>query len=148
MDVLNELVAKTMGGIENENLISFMRSFCGDMVQAGEIPERDRPFQEAFQKVYEAALAVEEKTKEFVESDKNLDADDRRNAKKRLGELRSAVDRLQTLARPHPPLALFAGKVVLRAREMSTRLENFSKEEPESDFDTLYDQFIYLKGEK
>lgn len=128
MDVLNELAANAIGGLEKENLISFMRSFCGDMAQAGGIPERDKPFQEAFQKVYEAVLAVEEKTKELVEPNKNPGADDREDAKKRLGELRSAVDRLQTCARLNPPLALFARKVALRARETSRMLEEFAEE--------------------
>ena len=127
MDVLNELAANAMNGLEEENLVSFMRSFCGNLTQAGEeIPERDKPVAEAFHKVYEAALAVEEKAKE-LESNENPNEDDVNDAKRRLGELRRAVDKLQTSALSNPPLLSFARRVAKCAREMREGLEKFAE---------------------
>lgn len=142
MDVLNELAAKAMSGFEKENLVSFMRAFCGNLAQAGEeIPERDRPFQEMFQKVYEAVLAVEEKTAKFKATE-NLSEDEREDARKRLWELRTNMDRLQTMAHSrNPALIPFTRKVALQAREMAKQLEQLAEEPLEGDLNKLYDQF-------
>lgn len=146
MDVLNKLAANAMSGLEKESLVTFMRSFCVDLTQAGEIPGRDKPVAEAFQKVYETALLVEEKTKE-LESNESPSADDIKDAKGRLGELRCAVDKLQTSALSNPPLRPFTKKVAERASEMARSLEKFTEEGSEGELGKLYDRFEHLKEE-
>ena len=77
MPGFSELVERTTLRLENEDLLTFMKSFSnesGDLAQAGEVSERDRPFVEAFQKVYEAISRVEEKTRQLAAA--GGDADD------------------------------------------------------------------------
>lgn len=141
MDVLNELAEKAQRGLEKENLVVFMRSFCHELVEAGdEISERDKPVKEAFEQVYEAVCAVEEKTKQLLEGG-SATPDDVNDAKRRMGELRRSLDNLQTSAISNPALLPFARQVAMHARAMSEPLEQLAKVELEQDINKLYDQF-------
>lgn len=143
MHGFGELVEGAALRLESENLITFMKSFSDEsdeLAQAGEVSERDRPFVEAFQKVYEAISRVEEKTRQLAAAGGNAD-DLKEDAKERLGELHNSLDRLQTSTISNPLLRPFAGKVVKRAHEMSQKLEEFAQEELTAELDGLYERF-------
>ena len=143
MPGFSKLVKGAALRLENEHLITFMKSFSNksdELAQAGEVSERDRPFMEAFQKVYEAISHVEEKTRQLETSGGNAD-DLKKDAKERLGELHNSLDRLQTSTVSNPLLQPFAGKVVKRAHEMSQKLEEFAQEEFMAELDDLYGRF-------
>ena len=143
MPGFSKLVKGAALRLENEHLITFMKSFSNksdELAQAGEVSERDRPFVEAFQKVYEAISHAEEKTRQLADVGDNSD-DLKEDVKKWLGELHESLDRLQTSTISNPLLKPFAGKVVKRAHEMSQKLEEFAQEEFMAELDDLYGRF-------
>lgn len=106
-----------------------MKSFSDEfaaLAQAGEVSERDKTFTEAFKKVYESILRIEETARQIETTGGNAD-DLKEDAKERLGELHHSLDKLQTSALQNPALQPFAGRVVKRAREISQKLEEFAQ---------------------
>lgn len=141
MSAIEKLANKSIQRLETENLINFSKSLSDEMAQTDQVSEQDRRFVEAFQSVHSALKRVEEKTLQLGASAATRNIDDETDAKERLVQLYSSLDRMQTAAFFNPVLQPFSNRVVALAREMSQQLSATLEKDLRTEFENLYDQF-------